>query len=157
MIKYILNRYRLFGQESCLETEFHTVAQASLKLVALLLLQLFKCWFPRYESGSSTEKLYAGAEFSKHSGYRLNHIYWGWGDDLLYSPEEETRVQFSALMWVGSQLSDSSSRESDISGLYGPCTHGGGGTYPYTDMYAHAHNVKQKHLKRFLKLCTKIQ
>lgn len=63
-----LNSYRFFGQESRLETEFHIVAQACLKLVALLLPQLFKCWYYRCESGSSVEGSYPGAEWTSHSG-----------------------------------------------------------------------------------------
>lgn len=59
MIKYILNCYRFFGQESHLETEFQTVAQARLELVALLLPQL---WYYRYESGCSAEGQYPGSE-----------------------------------------------------------------------------------------------
>lgn len=59
VIKYVLNCYRFFGQESHSETEFHTVAQASLELVALLLPQL---WYYRYESGCSAEGQYPGSE-----------------------------------------------------------------------------------------------
>lgn len=67
-----------------------------------------------------------------------------WIKHLLHGREEQSGVPHSARMWVGSRVSDSSSRGSETSGLRG---HLQSQAYTQTQTYAHIHDEKHKHLK----------